>query len=53
MKSFDALVNAGVKLLDDNGGHPTKAYRAHEVWASEVLNKAAKRFCCWLSGCRI
>jgi hypothetical protein len=36
MKSFDALVNAGVKLLDDNGGHPTDAYRAHEVWAGEV-----------------
>src|SRR5712692_4806688 len=36
MKSFDALVNAGVKLLDDNGGNPTGAYRAHEEWASEV-----------------
>src|SRR5258707_5697382 len=36
MKSFDALVNAGVKLLDDNGGHPTRAYRDHEAWAREV-----------------
>lgn len=36
MKSFDALVNVGVKLLDDNGGDPTKAYRAHEQWTREV-----------------
>jgi hypothetical protein len=36
MKSFDSLVNSGVKLLDDNGGDPTKAYRAHEEWASDV-----------------
>src|SRR5947207_13088718 len=36
MKSFDSLVNAGVKLLDDNGGDPNAAYSAHEEWASAV-----------------
>jgi hypothetical protein len=36
MKSFDALVNAGVKLLDDNGGHPTRAYSDHQEWAEQV-----------------
>lgn len=37
MKSFDSLVNAGVKLLDDNGGDPNAAaFTEHEEWASEV-----------------
>lgn len=36
MKSFDSLVNAGVKLLDDNGGDPNAAFTAHEEWAGEV-----------------
>jgi hypothetical protein len=36
MKTFDALMNAGGKLLDDNGGRPTEAYRDHEEWADEV-----------------
>lgn len=36
MKSFDSLVNGGVKLLDDNGGDPNAACSAHEEWAREV-----------------
>lgn len=36
MKSFDELVNVGVKLLDDNGGDPNGAYSGHEEWTSEV-----------------